>query len=193
MSGSTAKKRRNRKVEYTERVLGEALTELVREKPLRSVTVKEIVERADVNRSTFYVHFEGMEDLVRHVERSAAEAVIGYIKNAESRGEGAGDILDGLFDFVDANRDVLFWLVDDNVTGEALELVRDYCRRACVERWIDLTGLSEKECNCAITYIFGGGTALLRDWYRGGFRDTNTIRRCYRDLKVSTLAGFGLA
>jgi len=44
--------------------LGDALIELVRERPFDSITVQEVLARAEVGRSTFYAHFSGKEDLL---------------------------------------------------------------------------------------------------------------------------------
>lgn len=41
----------------TRRLLQDALTSLIREKAFDSITVKDITERATVNRATFYAHF----------------------------------------------------------------------------------------------------------------------------------------
>ena len=50
-----------------------ALLELLEEKELTYITVKELCKRAGVNRSTFYLHYETMGDLlaeaVEYMER----------------------------------------------------------------------------------------------------------------------------
>ena len=43
----------DRRVRRTKARLRQALTELLREKDLRSITVRELTDRADVNRGTF--------------------------------------------------------------------------------------------------------------------------------------------
>lgn len=49
---------------YTQQLLAETLKALMREKKLDSITVQELVDRAKVNRKTFYYHFHGISDLV---------------------------------------------------------------------------------------------------------------------------------
>ena len=46
----------SRRTQYTRRALRDALIELLADKPLARITVRELCERADVNRSTFYAH-----------------------------------------------------------------------------------------------------------------------------------------
>lgn len=44
--------------------MDEAFLELLGEKDFPYITVKEICSRAGVNRSTFYLHYETIEDLL---------------------------------------------------------------------------------------------------------------------------------
>lgn len=49
---------------YTALCMDEALISLLKEKDLEYITVKEICEKAGVNRSTFYLHYETIADLI---------------------------------------------------------------------------------------------------------------------------------
>lgn len=46
------------------RILADALIELSTEKPLRKITIAELVERAGTGRQTFYNHFKDKNDLI---------------------------------------------------------------------------------------------------------------------------------
>ena len=41
---------------------------LLKERPLKSITVTELAELADVNRATFYVHFQDVYDMFDQVK-----------------------------------------------------------------------------------------------------------------------------
>ena len=58
----------NRRSKITRRVFRESLTELMLEKGLQKISVNEICKRADMNRSTFYAHYEDQFDLLREIE-----------------------------------------------------------------------------------------------------------------------------
>lgn len=49
---------------YTASLMDEALLALLQKKDYESITVKEVCEKAGVNRSTFYLHYENMDDLL---------------------------------------------------------------------------------------------------------------------------------
>ena len=63
MSGTEQMTEIDRRVRRTRRILGEALVELVLEKGYDSITVQDILDRADVGRSTFYAHYRDKDAL----------------------------------------------------------------------------------------------------------------------------------
>ena len=46
------------RVKKTKRAIQKAFVALLREKPIEKITVKEIAERAEINKTTFYSHYE---------------------------------------------------------------------------------------------------------------------------------------
>ena len=65
----------DRRIKYTKMVLKEALIEILQERPVERVTVKEICDRADVNRSTFYVHYGSPQELLESICRELCEEI----------------------------------------------------------------------------------------------------------------------
>ena len=58
--------------------MDEALIALLEKKDLEYITVKEICEKAGVNRSTFYLHYESIADLVNEAMESVNERFLSY-------------------------------------------------------------------------------------------------------------------
>ncbi len=57
-------KKEDRRVNRTRRLMNEALMTLIVEKGYEAVTVQDILDKADVGRSTFYAHFRDKNDLL---------------------------------------------------------------------------------------------------------------------------------
>lgn len=94
----------NRSAVRSRRMLQEAFSELLGEKPLDKITVSDIVERADVSRSTFYAHYRNTEDLFNSM---------------------VSDFIDKLFVLADKASDLNF-LKDP---GELMELTIGYLKQ----------------------------------------------------------------
>ena len=54
----------DRRVQKTRQLLKDALVELILEEGYEAVTINEILDRANVGRSTFYIHFENKHELL---------------------------------------------------------------------------------------------------------------------------------
>ena len=57
----------DRRVQKTRKLLQDALIELVAEKGYESVTIREILDKANVGRSTFYAHFQDKDQLLHSI------------------------------------------------------------------------------------------------------------------------------
>ena len=57
----------DRRVQKTRKLLQDALIELVGQKSYESVSIREILEKANVGRSTFYAHFQDKDQLLHSI------------------------------------------------------------------------------------------------------------------------------
>ncbi len=61
-------KKVDRRVIKTRKQLKNGLAKLMQEKSVNQITVKELVEEVHINRSTFYLHFKDIQDLLWEIE-----------------------------------------------------------------------------------------------------------------------------
>ena len=60
-----------------------ALTELMQEKPFPQITIKEICEKADLNRTTFYLHYADQADLLEEIENEVQQKTVEYLEHVK--------------------------------------------------------------------------------------------------------------
>ncbi|MEG2643479.1 MAG: TetR/AcrR family transcriptional regulator, partial [Eubacterium sp.] len=63
-----AEKKEDRRVRKTKRQLRQALTELLKEKPIQEIKVREIADLIDINRGTFYQHYRDICEMLLQIE-----------------------------------------------------------------------------------------------------------------------------
>jgi len=84
-----SEERADRRIQRTRAFLHEALGSLIREKPYDRITVAEILDRAKISRSTFYIHFRDKDELLTSSMRAlllgALSADGGAITDAAER------------------------------------------------------------------------------------------------------------
>ncbi|MCQ2514951.1 MAG: TetR/AcrR family transcriptional regulator [Ruminococcus sp.] len=66
----------DKRAEKSKTKIYNAYMELIAKKELRKITVKELCVAADVNKSTFYAHFEDIYDLSEYVENCVIKSVV---------------------------------------------------------------------------------------------------------------------
>ncbi len=60
---------KDRRVRRTKQFLEDGLLQLLQEKSIKNITVRELTERVDINRSTFYLHYMDIFDMVEKIEQ----------------------------------------------------------------------------------------------------------------------------
>lgn len=62
----------------TQRLLGEILLKLITEKGYDKITVKDITDKANIDRTTFYLHFKDKDDLFLKSQQQIIDELIEY-------------------------------------------------------------------------------------------------------------------
>jgi AcrR family transcriptional regulator len=102
LRGTRAKDRR---IEKTENLLRDSLISLIREKDYDSIAVKEILDRANVGRSTFYMHFRDKDELlVSGIHHMLGPVQSKANQSGEKPHEGFVRFSLPIFEYVDAHR-----------------------------------------------------------------------------------------
>ncbi|AAK76792.1 AcrR family transcriptional regulator [Clostridium acetobutylicum] len=73
----------DRRIKYTKMVIKQSLITLLKNKPINKVTVTEICNLADINRSTFYTHYSNPYDLLDSIEEELFEEVKSSLRDSE--------------------------------------------------------------------------------------------------------------
>ena len=91
---------------FTRQIILHTLTELMNEKPLSKITVKDIVERCGVNRNTFYYHFRDIPDAVEAMVKEELNDILKDQKVPES----VSDCMEILVNAVQKNKKAMIHL-----------------------------------------------------------------------------------
>ena len=103
----------NRRVKMTKRLIKEAFINLMEKCPLNKITVKQICENADVNRSTFYAHYSDQYELFEEIQEdiiSITPKISLYEKHNIFKN------LTAFFEFIDKNKKI-YKIIFENSTG----------------------------------------------------------------------------
>jgi AcrR family transcriptional regulator len=192
MPKKASQQRVDRRVERTRQALTEAMVLLMREKGYEALTVQDIIDRANVGRSTFYTHFgdkddllvSGLQSLRAALEQHQRRALSGDA-SAEERGFGFSQ---ALFEHADSQRDT-FRCVVGKQSGAIVE--RHFRRllvdlvRADVKAMAPRGGEGSAPVEAVVQYVAGGLFGLLAWWADGKMRlSVEEVSALFRRLAV---------
>lgn len=129
------KTREDRRVTRTKTSLHQALTDLVKEKGYAAVTIEEITTRANLGRTTFYLHYQDKEDLLLE----GLEERLSILANLIAKRplllwirEPNGNVVKSIFETVKANSAV-FTLITQEQSNKVYDRFRSIIVRVVMK------------------------------------------------------------
>ena len=158
----SAKGENNRSVRNTKKRLYESLMKLVGKKPLNQVTVKEITEDADVNRSTFYFHYQDVSSMVVEMEDKFLQDFSVALTALEQKSH---DFIAILVRCLENHRDLCKLLLGSNGDMAFVEKMKAIVAEKCSKIWKDaVPELTDVEASAMDTFLIGGVMSTLQTW-----------------------------
>ena len=164
----------NRSVRNTKRRLREGLLRLLEQKPINEISVKELTELVDVNRGTFYFHYQDIYDLLRDMEQDFFEnfdrTLSSENRSALDAGRFAFDsegtpYLHAIFSFIDDNRDFCRIMLSPHGDMQFVELVKRRVDEQCRLFWRILApGADEQRRGMYNAFLINGLIGLIQEW-----------------------------
>lgn len=173
-SGNDAHKT-DRRVLRTRRAIRDAFHELVVERGLDNVTISELARRADIDRKTFYLHYDSVYDLVNHEANELlgrALAAVEATKSSEMSADTAPEVeIRAFFGEVNAILEEDLELYRRIASSFSIEfvmgIIREPLERAMYPH-LKESGLSAAEIDLLCRLYVSGAVIAYGSWLREG-------------------------
>lgn len=161
-------KKTDRRVARTKRLILDAVMNLLSEKKLQDITVREITDRADIDRKTFYNHYGSIYEIVEEQEDNLVDFVAGMFNKEDilSDIKNPGKIIGEL---ARMNRELAVYskiLRTDHGLLYGIKLaerVKDKIMASMTKM-----NLKPEEAEIFVIYVFSGIVAVYRHWRTAG-------------------------
>lgn len=102
------KTKSDRRIKYTLMVIRQSFVKLLKQKPISKITIKEICEDADINRATFYAHFQDQYDLLHQIETGIIDDINEYLNNYDLKNVSRvpAQMLDKILEYIKENAEI---------------------------------------------------------------------------------------
>lgn len=161
----------------------EALIYLLEKKDIEYITIKEICKKAGVNRSTFYLHYENVNDLVEETLNYINEKFIKYFN------ENSKDFIDKIkkssleelnliekkyltpyLTFIKDNKRI-FKASFNNPNGLKTSTRYNHLKKYVLIPILNRFNVEEKEKDYILTFYINGIMAIIKNWLKKDCKD----------------------
>ncbi|MEY8309143.1 TetR/AcrR family transcriptional regulator C-terminal domain-containing protein [Erysipelotrichaceae bacterium 51-3] len=174
-------------MKQTRKIIQESFIALANEKPVDKITVKEIVDRCQINRNSFYYHFQDLPDLIEsifedqlneEVSHHANEGIQAVLLATVESLEDKHDICRNIY--YSKNRDILFMRISRIVT----RIVEDCLKETYMPHYV----ISDEDFAIIVQLYRMEVSGFILDWLHAGM-NYDLTRRIGRmlDLRAGTL------
>ena len=152
----------------SKKLINDALADLLEEKPLEKITVTDVVNRADINRGTFYAHYRDIPDVVDHLIQQTFSAISEALSQPMDPSASVGHILVTQIQCL-LEEDLSFYRKVLNSSASALmqkqlvETTTDFFLQNKARFWPE----EQPDFELMIRFCAGGLSNLYRDWFAG--------------------------
>ena len=162
---STGKKT-DARVRRTRDALGDALVALMQEKPFETITVQDVLDRANVGRSTFYSHYSDKDDLLMSDAEEFFESISLLLSLRGDKSDRVFPVQEFFSHIIEAKQ-FLDALMSSGKFHDNMELARGQFARGIERRLSELARAQSVPADerPAIAFAHAGALLSLLEWW----------------------------
>ena len=158
----------DRRARRSRKLLKQGLMELMREKKFSDISVRDITERMDLNRGTFYLHYPDTTALLRSLENDMLEDAQTMIDEhlPETNPGTLRPVFEPILDYIVANKDACTAILINNSTSDFVDRLHQLIYRngvSLVRKYFHVE--SDEQMEGLLDFITYGLIGLIKEWF----------------------------
>ena len=164
----------DRRVRKTKKQLRQGLTQLMASKSIKEITVKELTDLVDMNRSTFYSHYRDIADLLNRIEQEMLTQFVEVVnKNMDRLSTEPLSLLLGVFEFLAEYSDMCTALMSKNGDIAFVDKLKAILKEKCLHSWTQIyQGTDARLFEHYFAFIVSGCIGLFQNWLETGMTES---------------------
>jgi len=165
----------DRRARYTRQVIKNTLLDMLYTTPVDQITVKALCEMAEINRATFYNHYETLSTLMDELEYETYKLFVEMLKHALYDESYIPILLSMILQHLKNHPNIRELFLSKATAGRGLTRLLDelYSQDLLAIGKNDI--LSQKQAQWTLTYISSGAREVIRHWFSNGMQDENAL------------------
>ncbi len=169
------KKKIDRRVRKTKRQLQSGLIQLLQEKSIQKITVRELSDLVDINRGTFYLHYKDVFDMLDQIENKLAEDFLEILNHYPSLIVKSNllPLLVEVFSYIASNEGMMRVVFLKSSDDLFLDRLKNIAKERVFYDWQrrHLANASN-EIEYFFSYFLSGCIGLITQWLETGIKET---------------------
>lgn len=165
----------DRRIRKTKLQLRAGLTKLLSEKSINEITVKELVDKADINRSTFYLHYKDIYDMLEKIEAELLDQLMLITEKhkTEYNGNLNPSYLVDLFKVLSENLDIVSVFLGPNGDIAFVNKIKHMISDKIIENIDTMTSKhSQADIEFTFSFYLNGCIGLIEHWINTGAKES---------------------
>ena len=157
----------DRRVRKTKAQLREGLAHLMLEKSIKEITVKELVDKVDINRSTFYLHYADIYQMLQQIEEEALENITHILEDYPvdfSNNESTLEFVTKFFAILDSDKDLCRALQGPHGDMAFVEQIENLLAGTFLKHLPGTFPKNDSNLKYAYAFILNGCVGLIKTW-----------------------------
>lgn len=166
-------KQEDRRIRRTKKLLKSGFASLMKEKEFKNIRVKDITDLVDLNRGTFYLHYNDTYDLLEKIENEVLDDFQRMIDThcAQVAGQSMMPIITPIVDYIVDNIDVCRVLFQNKTSNDFWEKFQKLIRKngvSMIQR--TFTNYNPEYLDYFFSFITSGILGLIKEWFDTSMR-----------------------
>ena len=153
---------------YTVHAMQETYIDLLKKKTANAITIVELCEQADINRTTFYRYYKDLDDLAEHMTEDFFRQIFSILKARPAPGVSAQKQIMQALNATLKNRKLCSHLLSDSHSDLAEKALEE--NLTLIKATILSTGCTPEEADLCYSYFCGGLARLWVNWINSNFK-----------------------
>lgn len=180
----------DRRVRYTKQVIKDSLFDLMQHTPVEKITVKELCAAADINRATFYAHYETMIALLEEIELEKSQELFDTLRTLWVGENYFSDVLDGVLKYLKEHPVMRDIFLNAKVAGNGLALLLQGNESDSVAQWTKSGNVTRQQAKWIYLFVVSGIKEVLRQWFADGMKEEELLKKTLMGIIENGLRGF---
>ncbi|MEN0645354.1 TetR-like C-terminal domain-containing protein [Alkalicoccobacillus gibsonii] len=163
----------DRRKRYTRHALKEALVALLKEKSISSITVKELCEMADINRSTFYGHYTDPYDLLEKISEEVVDDMYKTLNQYNfNEEEEALQMTEKILEYAAEKSDLCQVLLSGSADTTFKRQVMELTQRIIMKDYMKIMNVQEEISSYLPLLVLSGSIDAIENWLVHGQQES---------------------